>query len=59
MSPSGLYAKTGGSKLDAAVCRMRMDHKNENVNMFDLIAYRIKFIPHPKVRIALDADPRH
>ena len=29
---------------------MRMDHKNENVNMFDLIAYRIKFIPHPKVR---------
>jgi len=28
-----------------------MDHKNENVNMFDLIAYRIKFIPHPKVPI--------
>ena len=25
-----------------------MDYKNENVNMFDLIAYRIKFIPHPK-----------
>ena len=24
-----------------------MDHKNENFNMFDLIAYRIKFTPHP------------
>ena len=24
-----------------------MDHKNENYNMFDLIAYRIKFVPHP------------
>ena len=31
-----------------ATLRMRMDHKNENVNMFDLIAYRIKFTPHPK-----------
>jgi glutaminyl-tRNA synthetase len=30
-----------------AVSRMRMDHKNENYNMFDLIAYRIKFVPHP------------
>jgi hypothetical protein len=28
---------------------MRMDHKNENYNMFDLIAYRIKFTSHPKV----------
>jgi len=26
---------------------MKMDHKNENFNMFDLIAYRIKFQPHP------------
>ena len=26
-----------------------MDHRNENYNMFDLIAYRIKFMPHPKV----------
>ena len=25
-----------------------MDHKNENFNMFDLIAYRIKFVAHPK-----------
>ena len=25
-----------------------MDHKNENYNMFDLIAYRIKFVEHPK-----------
>ena len=24
-----------------------MDHRNENYNMFDLIAYRIKFTPHP------------
>lgn len=24
-----------------------MDHRNENFNMFDLIAYRIKFTPHP------------
>ena len=24
-----------------------MDHKNENYNMFDLIAYRIKFMEHP------------
>ncbi len=28
-------------------CRMRMDPKNDNYNMFDLIAYRIKFTPHP------------
>jgi hypothetical protein len=27
--------------------RMRQDVKNENYNMFDLIAYRIKFAPHP------------
>ena len=31
-----------------ATLRMKMDHKNENPNMFDLIAYRIKFVPHPK-----------
>ncbi len=31
-----------------ATLRMRQDHKNENFNMFDLIAYRIKFVPHPK-----------
>jgi glutamyl/glutaminyl-tRNA synthetase len=28
-------------------CRMKMDPKNDNYNMFDLIAYRIKFTPHP------------
>lgn len=28
-------------------CRMRMDPKNDNYNMFDLIAYRIKYVPHP------------
>ncbi len=32
------------------LCRMRMDHKNENFNMFDLIAYRIKFAEHPVTR---------
>ena len=26
-----------------------MDYKNDNYNMFDLIAYRIKFTPHPHV----------
>ena len=26
---------------------VQMDHKNENFNMFDLIAYRIKFVEHP------------
>ncbi|PRW56443.1 glutamine--tRNA ligase [Chlorella sorokiniana] len=30
-----------------ATLRMKMDHKNENFNMFDLIAYRIKFVEHP------------
>ncbi|KAG2447630.1 hypothetical protein HYH02_007548 [Chlamydomonas schloesseri] len=30
-----------------ATLRMKMDHKNENYNMFDLIAYRIKFVEHP------------
>eukprot|EP00798_Chlamydomonas_sp_ICE-L_P030329 gene30329-35322_t len=30
-----------------ATLRMRQDHKNENYNMFDLIAYRIKFVEHP------------
>ena len=38
-----------------------MDYRNENVNMFDLIAYRIKFTAHPKVRHTLFEpllDPR-
>lgn len=30
-----------------ATLRMKMDPKNENFNMFDLIAYRIKFMEHP------------
>ncbi|KAK9818383.1 hypothetical protein WJX72_011738 [[Myrmecia] bisecta] len=30
-----------------ATLRMRMDYKNNNYNMFDLIAYRIKFTAHP------------
>lgn len=31
----------------SATLRMKMDPKNENFNMFDLIAYRIKFVEHP------------
>lgn len=30
-----------------ATLRMRQDPRNDNFNMFDLIAYRIKFRPHP------------
>lgn len=30
-----------------ATLRLKMDHKNENFNMFDLVAYRIKFMEHP------------
>ena len=30
-----------------ATLRMKQDHKNANYNMFDLIAYRIKFAEHP------------
>ncbi|KAL6782008.1 TSQ1 [Auxenochlorella protothecoides x Auxenochlorella symbiontica] len=30
-----------------ATLRMRQDHRNDNYNMFDLIAYRIKFTEHP------------
>ena len=29
------------------LCRMKMDPGNNNFNMFDLIAYRIKFMEHP------------
>ncbi|CAD7697335.1 unnamed protein product [Ostreobium quekettii] len=39
--------KNGLVEEGAATLRMRMDHKNENYNMFDLIAYRVKFAPHP------------
>jgi len=31
----------------SAVLRMRQDPRNDNYNMFDLVAYRIKFAPHP------------
>jgi len=31
----------------SATLRMRQDVRNENFNMFDLIAYRIKFAAHP------------
>lgn len=26
---------------------MKMDYRNENFNMYDLIAYRVKFVEHP------------
>ncbi|CAM6111796.1 unnamed protein product [Calypogeia fissa] len=32
-----------------ATLRMKQDMKNDNFNMYDLIAYRIKFAPHPHV----------
>lgn len=39
-----------GMYNEGEVClRMKMDVKNENYNMFDLIAYRIKYMPHPMV----------
>ncbi|KAK9750411.1 hypothetical protein RND81_02G194900 [Saponaria officinalis] len=31
-----------------ATLRMKQDMQSENPNMYDLIAYRIKFTPHPK-----------
>lgn len=37
----GLYPEGG------ATLRMKMDVKNDNYNMFDLIAYRIKYVEHP------------
>jgi glutaminyl-tRNA synthetase len=40
--------KKGLVEEGAAVLRMKGDPNNENYNMFDLIAYRIKFTPHPK-----------
>lgn len=37
----GLY------KEGEATLRMKMDHKNENPNMWDSVAYRIKYVQHP------------
>ena len=34
-----------------------MDVKNENYNMFDLIAYRVKFARHPRAGDAWWATP--
>ena len=33
--------------MSGSACRMKQDVRNENYNMFDLIAYRIKYAPHP------------
>lgn len=38
----GMYAE------GEACLRMKQDIKNENYNMFDLVAYRIKYVEHPK-----------
>uniref|UniRef100_A0A061SG32 glutamine--tRNA ligase n=1 Tax=Tetraselmis sp. GSL018 TaxID=582737 RepID=A0A061SG32_9CHLO len=32
-----------------AVLRLKGDYQNENANMWDPIAYRIKFVPHPHI----------
>ncbi|KAL6573716.1 Glutamine--tRNA ligase, cytoplasmic [Orobanche hederae] len=39
--------KKGLIEEGKATLRMKQDMKNDNVNMHDLIAYRIKFTPHP------------
>ncbi|KAL6571056.1 Glutamine--tRNA ligase, cytoplasmic [Orobanche gracilis] len=39
--------KKGLIEEGKATLRMKQDMKNDNVNMYDLIAYRIKFTPHP------------
>lgn len=31
-----------------ATLRMKLDMQSDNYNMYDLIAYRIKFASHPK-----------
>lgn len=39
--------KRGMIEEGKATLRMKQDMKSENPNMYDLIAYRIKFTPHP------------
>ncbi|CAI9096164.1 OLC1v1032248C1 [Oldenlandia corymbosa var. corymbosa] len=39
--------KQGRIEEGKATLRMKQDTKSDNGNMFDLIAYRIKFTPHP------------
>lgn len=41
--------KNGKISEGAAVLRMKGDMNSENPNMRDLVAYRIKFLPHPHV----------
>ena len=31
----------------AATLRLKQDPRNDNFNMFDLVAYRVRFLPHP------------
>ncbi len=40
--------RRGAVDEGAATLRMRQDHRNENFNMFDLVAYRVKFAAHPE-----------
>ena len=37
----GLFAE------GAATLRMKMDHRNDNPTLWDPVAYRIKYVPHP------------
>jgi glutaminyl-tRNA synthetase len=39
--------RRGAVAEGAATLRLRMDPGNANFNMFDLVAYRVKFAPHP------------
>ncbi|KAL1223314.1 Glutamine--tRNA ligase, cytoplasmic [Cardamine amara subsp. amara] len=39
--------KRGNIEEGKATLRMKQDMQNDNCNMYDLIAYRIKFTPHP------------
>ncbi|KMT05717.1 hypothetical protein BVRB_7g167260 [Beta vulgaris subsp. vulgaris] len=40
--------KRGMIEEGKATLRMKQDMQSDNCNMYDLIAYRIKFTPHPK-----------
>ncbi|KRH54694.1 hypothetical protein GLYMA_06G203400v4 [Glycine max] len=39
--------KNGSIEEGKATLRMKQDMQSDNYNMYDLIAYRIKFTPHP------------
>eukprot|EP00298_Acanthocystis_sp_HF-20_P013831 c20521_g1_i1.p1 GENE.c20521_g1_i1~~c20521_g1_i1.p1 ORF type:complete len:633 (+),score=217.46 c20521_g1_i1:2-1900(+) len=43
------YMRKGKFDEGAACLRMKMDMDSENYNFYDLVAYRIKFCPHPHI----------